>query len=514
MESKYWADQVAKRIIEKYPNKQKYALRAGLSASGIIHAGKLREPITVFFVNKALNSAKKKTIFYCYFDDFDRFRKVPKNVPKQWEQYIGMPLCWVPDPWKCHNSYAEHFTEPFKKELSDLDIKPTYISESEKYLSCIYRDEIKKALKNKNKIKEILDKYRETPLEKNWWPAKVYCEKCKKDNTKIISYDGDYSLTYSCSCDNQEHKLDFSKKGYVKLLWRVETPMKWKFYDAVFEPWGKDHFSPGGTFYTGKEMIKDIWPFDSPEFIAYNQIKLKGQGVKMSSSLGNVISPSDLMQIYPKELVKFLYAGTKPNKEFALPLDDDYLKVYEDFYFAERVYYKKEKVSKRDQQHWTRVYEMCTSPEKNMPVQPAIKTCIEYNNIFQTPKIAAERYAKFMKIKNTKRLEQIMACVSNWLKKYADEKHKFVIQKEPITKNLSKEDKQALRALAEVLNKKVTEKQLFEEFYEICKKNKLTPAQFFKACYKAIVNKERGPRLAPFILAVGQDKIRKILEKI
>ncbi|RLE45021.1 lysine--tRNA ligase, partial [Candidatus Woesearchaeota archaeon] len=202
MESKYWADQVAKRIIEKYPNKQKYALRAGLSASGIIHAGKLREPITVFFVNKALNSAKKKTIFYCYFDDFDRFRKVPKNVPKQWEQYIGMPLCWVPDPWKCHNSYAEHFTEPFKKELSDLDIKPTYISESEKYLSCIYRDEIKKALKNKNKIKEILDKYRETPLEKNWWPAKVYCEKCKKDNTKIISYDGDYSLTYSCSCDN------------------------------------------------------------------------------------------------------------------------------------------------------------------------------------------------------------------------------------------------------------------------------------------------------------------------
>ncbi len=513
-ESKYWADQVADKIIAKHPKKKSYSLRAGLSSSGIVHAGKLREPITVHFVDSALRSKKKKTNFYCYFDDFDRFRKVPKNVPKEWEKYIGMPLCWIPDPWKCHKSYSEHFALPFKEEMKLLGIKPIYLSESEQYLKCVYKDEIKKALNSRDKIREILDKFRETPLEEKWWPARVYCENCKKDTTQIIDYDKNYTVKYTCECDGKTRKLNFSKKGWIKLLWRVETPMKWKFYDTVFEPWGKDHFSPGGTFDTGKEMIKDIWPFESPEFIAYNQIKLKGQGVKMSSSAGNVVSPRDLMAVYPKEVMIFLYAGTKPNKEFALPLDDDYLKVFEDFYFAERVYFGKEKVSKRDQQHWSRVYEMSTTPLKKMPIQPAIRTCIEFNNIFQNPKKAAEKYAEFMKVAKSKRLEEIMVCVSNWMKKYADEKHKFAVAKKPSASGLNANEKQALRDLAAVLKNKIDEKKLFEQFYKIAEKNNLKTKEFFRACYLAIVNKERGPRLAPFILAIGKDKIRKLLEKV
>lgn len=513
-ESKYWADQVAQRIVRRYPRKAGYSLRAGLSASGVVHVGKLREPITVYFVDEALKSKKKLTNFYCYFDDFDRFRKVPSNVPKSWKKYIGMPLCWVPDPWKCHNSYAAHFTEPFLKEMRKLGIKPRYISEAKQYLRLKYKDEIKTALNQRAKLREILDRFREHPLKDDWWPAKVYCETCKKDDTEIVDYDNNYTVTYICNCNKKERRLDFSKRGWIKLLWRVETPMKWKFYDTVFEPWGKDHFTTGGTFDTGKEMIKDIWPYEAPELIAYNWVRLKGEGVKMSSSTGNVITPTELMEIYLVEIVKFLYAGTKPNKEFTLPLDYDFLKMYEDFYFAERVYYGKERVSKRDKQHWRRVYTMCTKPGETMPVQPAIRTCIEFNNIFQNPRTAAERYAKFMKVKKTRRLEQIMVCVSNWLDKYADDKYKFEIQTKPKTAGLKANEKRALRELAKVLGKKMTEKQLFNEFYSIAEKNNLKAGQFFKACYKVIVNRERGPRLAPFILAVGQERIKKLLDKI
>ncbi|MEM4703307.1 MAG: lysine--tRNA ligase [Candidatus Pacearchaeota archaeon] len=511
-ESKYWADQVARRIVEKH-KKKVYVLRAGLSASGVIHAGKLREPMTVHFVEKALKNLKKKTKFICYFDDFDRLRKIPSNVPKEWEKYIGMPVCWAPDPWKCHKSYAKHFIEPFKKESSKLGIKATFLLESEQYLKCVYKDEIKKALLEREELKKILNKFRETPLEEDWWPAKVFCEICKKDDTKIIDYDKEYTVTYTCKCDNKKRILNFSRKGWIKLLWRIETPMKWKFYDTVFEPWGKDHFSPGGTFDTGKEIAKSVWPFEVPELVAYNQIRLKGQGVKMSSSQGNVISPTDLLEIWPVEIIKYIYAGTRPNKEFALPIDDDFLKVYEDFYFAERIYYGKEKVSKRDEQHWKRVYEMCITPGKEMPVQPAIKTCIEFLNIFRNTDKAAEKYAEFFNIKKSKRLKQIMTCVKNWLEKYAKEDYKFELQEEPKV-ILKENEKKAIKDLAEFLKEKIKEEELSQELYNIAKKNNLQVPEFFKTCYKVLVNKEHGPRLAPFILAIGQEKIRKILEKV
>ena len=62
--------------------------------------------------------------------------------------------------------------------------------------------------------------------------------------------------------------------------------------------------------------------------------------------------------------------------------------------------------------------------------------------------------------------------------------------------------------------KKFTEKSLFEEFYSIVKENKLEVKDFFKAAYLVLINKERGPRLASFILAIGEEKVIGLFEKL
>jgi len=49
---------------------------------------------------------------------------------------------------------------------------------------------------------------------------------------------------------------------------------------------------------------------------------------------------------------------------------------------------------------------------------------------------------------------------------------------------------------------------------ERLKKNNLKAPQFFQVVYKVLLNKEAGPRLAPFILAVGRAKVAKLLKKI
>ena len=58
------------------------------------------------------------------------------------------------------------------------------------------------------------------------------------------------------------------------------------------------------------------------------------------------------------------------------------------------------------------------------------------------------------------------------------------------------------------------EKALFNEFYEVSKKLDLKPQDFFKAAYKVLLNKERGPKLAPFILAIGKERVVKLFEEV
>src|SRR3989344_7564893 len=199
-ESYHWADEAADRVIQEKSDKEKYVCASGITPSGTVHIGNFREIITTDFVVKALERKGKKVRFIYSLDDFDRFRKVPENIPKKFETYIGMALCDVPEPFSCHKNYALHFEGELEKSIKDLGFKIEFIRQGVKYKKCDYSDDIKKVLNNKEKIRKILDRHRTEPLDKSWIPLFVFCEKCKKDSTKILSYDGEYGIEYQCNC--------------------------------------------------------------------------------------------------------------------------------------------------------------------------------------------------------------------------------------------------------------------------------------------------------------------------
>ena len=81
--------------------------------------------------------------------------------------------------------------------------------------------------------------------------------------------------------------------------------------------------------------------------------------------------------------------------------------------------------------------------------------------------------------------------------------------------NLSVKEKKALHLVVKALeDKKWNEKTLFEEFYNICKKIGIKNTDFFRAAYNVLLNKDRGPKLAPFILTLGKEKIIELFEKV
>ena len=88
-----WAREVALNIIKERPNEEVYTVASGVSPSGFVHIGNFREIATPYLVVKELKKLGKKVRYILSFDEFDRFRKVPGNINKDYEKYIGKGYC-------------------------------------------------------------------------------------------------------------------------------------------------------------------------------------------------------------------------------------------------------------------------------------------------------------------------------------------------------------------------------------------------------------------------------------
>lgn len=494
MKKFFWADAIADRIIKERGKRKEYVCASGITPSGTIHIGNFREVITTDLVVRALENKGKKVHFIYSWDDYDRFRKVPANIPKNYEKYVGMPVSDIPSPFDKKKSYAEYFEKEFEKSLEKVGIKPNFIKQSIMNKKCKYAKLIKLAIDKKDEIKKILDKYRKEPLGKGWIPLIVYCEKCKKDFTKVLSAK-DYEIEYECKC-GFKNKIDFRKKGIIKLSWRVDWPMRW-FYEKVdFEPGGIDHSVYGGSFMTGKEIAKKIFDYEPPLYQFYDWVRIKG-GKEFSSSTGNTLTLKEVGEIYEPEVLRYLFVGTKPKTGFQISFDNDVIKIYEDYDNLEKKYYEG-KTNPREK----RIYEMSQIKLRN---KKSDRISFRHLVTFvQTGKIGDLNEA------SKKRAEK----VKNWLEKYAGEDIKFEVQEKILVK-LNKKEKIALLELRDSLKKKdLTEEKLFNAFYDICKKTDIKNSDFFDVAYRVIINKRKGPRLASLILAVGKEKIIKLLNQI
>ncbi len=530
--SNYWADQIVKKIISEQGLKETYNIAAGITPSGVIHIGNFREVITNDIIKRALEDQNFKVNFYYSWDDYDRYRKIPKNLPRQEElkQEIGKPVSKIFDPYNCHKNYSEHFEKKFEKEIEPLNIKPKYIYENEKYLSCEYAEEVKKVLQEENlkKIKKILDKYRKEPLSNSWIPLQIYCKNCQKDNTKVLSYDKEYTITYYCNNCKKEEKTNFKKEGNIKLAWRVDWPMRWHYFDIHFEPGGKDHSTVGGSYDTGKEIVKEIWNKKAPSYLMYDFVIPKGEGGKISSSKGNVITVEETLKIYTPEILRYIFSGSRPGSEISIPFDENVIKIYEDFDRIEKIYYEKEEkenITEKEKINSYRIYEMSITDNKNisekMLYQPKFRELTILTQIYENKKELILKYyenkIENLTEKDKKRIIERSIRAYNWVKTFAPEQYKFKLNKveeiniEEYKKKFTIEEKELLKKIVENINLKEEELGLIMK--ETMKEKNITPKEFFKKTYNLLLNSDRGPKLTSFIKMMPE-KTTKLFKKI
>jgi len=203
----HWADVLAEELLKE---EKKHILATGITPSGPIHIGNMREVLTTDAVFRAVIEKGGDAEFIYIADDFDNLRKVYPFLAKTYEKYVGMPISEIPCPCKKHKSYADHYLSSFLDSLKELGINPTIHRASEMYKNGMYEESIQTALENTDKIKKIIEKISKRQLPKNWIPLNILCKKCKKITTaKPLLYNYPY-VEYSCSC-GYEGQADIRK---------------------------------------------------------------------------------------------------------------------------------------------------------------------------------------------------------------------------------------------------------------------------------------------------------------
>lgn len=522
--SPHWADQTAVRIIGVKGDKPEYTVASGITPSGRVHFGNFREVITVDLVARALKSLGKNVRFIYSWDNFDTFRKVPKNVPEPeaFEKHLRQPIARIPDPWGETDSYAAGRIALFEKELEAVGIKPNYLYQEAMYSQGKYAELIREALENKDKIASILNQYRKSPLPESWLPTSIYCSNCHRDETSDESYLGEWKYSYTCAHCGHSEEFDIRESKNIKLAWRTDWPMRWKYEGVDFEPGGKDHSSEGGSYDTAKEISEAVWGFKPPVYLQYDFVAIKGGAGKMSSSSGELVSLADVLEVYTPQMVRWIFAGQKPNRDFSVAFDEDVIKMYEEFDKAEAIALGPcpEKPGK-----WPvirRGYEL-SSVDGTIPEEPPFRPAFrELCNRLQICSGNIERVLERYYFKDVQTEEDRVhfysraQCALNWLNKHAPENFRYSIRESRTDQQFSDDQLKGISALRELLNEvnldEIQTNDLNQLIYDkIIRGVGVEAKAFFASVYQSLISRDQGPRLPSFLKELGKEKVMELL---
>ncbi|MFI1759375.1 lysine--tRNA ligase [Streptomyces sp. NPDC020571] len=564
-----FADEVIAESERRAPGKPSVVVASGLSPSGPIHLGNLREVMTPHLVADEIRRRGYEVRHLISWDDYDRYRKVPAGVPgvdESWAEHIGKPLTSVPAPkGSPHPNWAEHFKAAMVAALDAMGVEFDGISQTAQYTSGVYREQILHAMKHRRDIDAILDQYRtkkpakqpqksqkpvdEAELEAaegsgaaaeddgssgsaGYFPYKPYCGNCEKDLTTVTAYDDDSTeLTYACTACGFSETVRLSEFNRGKLVWKVDWPMRWAYEGVVFEPSGVDHSSPGSSFQVGGQIV-GIFGGKQPIGPMYAFVGISGMA-KMSSSKGGVPTPADALQIMEPQLLRWLYARRRPNQSFKIAFDQEIQRLYDEW-------------DRLD----AKVADGSVLPADAAAHSRAVRTAagelprtprpLPYRTLASVADITAGHEDQALRILSELDPTNPLASLDEarprydkaeaWINTHVPADQRTIVRQEPdaeLLKSLDEPSRQSLRLLLDGLADHWSLDGLTHHVYGVPKVQAGFPADatpkelppeiktaqrtFFALLYHLLVGRDTGPRLPTLLLAVGQDRVRTLL---
>jgi len=489
----HWADVIADDIIRAG---RRPVVSTGISPSGQIHIGNMREVLTADAIFRALQTRGVDAHFNYVADNFDPLRKVyPFLDAEVYGPLVGQPLSEIPCPCGEHPSYSEHFLQPFLKSLDDLRVEVEVERSDQMYKSGRMTPYIVQALEARDRIAKILDELTGKQVAKDWSPFNPLCPACGRiSQAKVTGFDPREQLVhYACECGSEG---SVPMAGGGKLAWRVDWPARWMMLGVTVEPFGKDHATRGGSYDTGARIVSEVFGGEAPFPIPYEWIRLKGRG-DMSSSKGNVLAIDYILEVVPPEALRYLVIRERPNRTINFDPGLPLLQLVDEI----------DDVNSRNRNE--RSVELSQAggfrpvgiPFKHLVVvaQAARFDEDEVMSILDRSGYAgADRQAVSSRLDHARR----------WLERFAPDDIRFAVCEELPAEagQLSTEQRSFLSRLSEGLSSGMDGEGIHKLVYDLAGEFEGTkPAALFQAIYLSLLGKTRGPRAGSFIAVLGPD---------
>jgi lysyl-tRNA synthetase class 1 len=326
------------------------------------------------------------------------------------------------------------------------------------------------------------------------------------------------------------------------LTWRLEWLAIWYVLNIHFEPYGKDHATPGGSRDSCLEIIETVLNHKGPygfwnEWVGYSEGRTDYGDMTSSGFIG--FTPTKWLEFAEPEILKYIYLKRPPRRRIILGFDKipNYISEYDR---AQRIYFGKEKFEDPNELHTIkRSYEIVFY--NNVPEYRGFQ--LDYHHaIILSQLIPSDQQGisqaiqklistEILKEKPSKEIiDHIQIRLiqgRNWINsKYAPD-HLKIRLKEHISKDILEQFDIKIRNLVNDLaialeNTKWIEEGIKKEMMALKEKAGLSRKemnQFFQILYQIFLGNSRGPRLAPFLATLDKDwvvkrlrDVRKILE--
>lgn len=504
-----WLNTIADELVVRHTDGE-IVVSSGVSPSGIYHLGTLREVLTAEAIAWELTRRGRSARHLHIVDDLDVFRKVPVNVPPEFDQYLGRPLCDVPAPDGSQRSYADYYVGDLFVAAKAMHMSMEIVRAHEKYRGGMFVEAIETALEKRDLIRQILETISGHAMDDHWSPVQVIEEGYLK-NREVVSYDKSTKNLVFKDKDGHNQQISYAD-GDVKLNWRIDWPARWWLLQVQAEPFGRDHATKGGSYDTGAAIVKQVFGAEPPLPLPYNFINRTGDTKKMSKSSGDVITAAELLEVLPAEVVWFFVLRYSPDKQLFFDEEATLIRLVDEF---SELLVKPDKTAAEQQ-----LVELCLHGVDKPTISrvPFSLLVASYQGALKDPErtlelIGRTEYAAVAQ-EDSKVIINELQFIDTWLEKNAPEEVKFALQESVDAGRFNDSQKQFLHALADKIAEAPDEADgawFHQAIYEQKDSSGLPPKELFVTLYQAIIGKESGPRAGWFLSILPREWLIKRL---
>ena len=497
-----WLNQIVDEAIRQHPEGE-IIVSSGVSPSGKYHLGTLREILTAEVVMLELKRRGRQSRHLHIVDDHDVFRKVPVGLPEEYAQYLGKPLCDVPAPVG-EGSYADYYLGDMLTAAKKLHLEMEVIRSNDNYKQGMFVPAIEKTMAQLDDIRRILAEVSGRQLDEQWSPIQVL-EEGRLKNRPFKAIDTDQKIITYVNKDGQDQQISYAH-GDVKLNWRLDWPARWWLLGVTVEPFGRDHATKGGSYDTGKELVRDIFGATAPIPVPYNFINRTGETKKMSKSAGETITASELLDLLPSELVRYFIFRAAPDKLLFFDEGEALMHLFDDFAALLA------NPQKTDSE--TQLVELCMHGVE----QPTVSN-IPFTHLVASYQASLKDADKTIEvIKRTEHAETAtrdaeiikneLRFIDVWLQKRAPADVTFSLTETLDVAQFSEAEQNFLRLLGEKVVQAPEDADgawFHDAIYSLKDELSMQPKEMFSVLYRALIGKNSGPRAGWFLSILPRD---------